>query len=317
MLDYQYGDSAQAEAAFAGAAHVARLHLVNNRIVINAMEPRACVAAYEDGRFTLHAPTQSVLSSRAAAAEVMNVEPGQLRFVARNVGGSFGMKGAIFPEYICAMHAARELGRPVKWTDTRSESFLSDHHGRDHEFQVELALDAQGPFPRRARDRHGEHGRLPHGLRTAHSRAQRDEAHGRDLSHAARRSAHEMRTDQHRADHRLSRGRAAGGNYYLERLVDAAAREMNIDPVELRKRNHITPDQMPYKAPSGSVYDSGEFAAILDEALEEADYQGFPARERESASRGLWRGIGIGQFLEVTRRRPTNSATSNSTPMEA
>jgi carbon-monoxide dehydrogenase large subunit len=264
------------------------------------MEPRACVAAFEDGRFTLYAPTQSVLSSRAAAAEVMNVEPGQLRFVARNVGGSFGMKGAIFPEYICAMHAARELGRPVKWTDTRSESFLSDHHGRDHEFQVELALDAQGHFL------------AVRAVGTANMGAYLT-GFGplipalnvmKHLVGTYRTPLLEVRTKCVLTNTvPITAYRGAGrpeGNYYLERLVDTAAREMNIDPVELRKRNHITPDQMPYKAPSGSVYDSGEFAAILDDALEESDYKGFSARERESAARGLWRGIGIGQFLEVT-----------------
>ena len=300
VLDYQYGETAQVDAAFASAAHVARLHLVNNRIVINAMEPRACVAQFEDGRFTLYAPTQSVLSSRAGAAEVMNVEPDQVRFIAQNVGGSFGMKGAIFPEYICAMHAARELGRPVKWTDTRSDSFLSDHHGRDHEFQVELALDAQGHFL------------AVRAIGTANMGAYLT-GFGplipafnvmKHLVGTYRTPLVEVRTKCVLTNTvPITAYRGAGrpeGNYYLERLVDTAAREMRIDPIELRRRNHIAPDQMPYKAPSGSVYDSGEFAAILDEALEAADYQGFLAREGESAAKGLWRGLGIGQFLEIT-----------------
>jgi carbon-monoxide dehydrogenase large subunit len=300
VLDYQYGDTAQVEAAFAAAAHVTRLHLVNNRVVINAMEPRACVAAFEDGRFTLHAPTQSVLSSRAGAAVVMNVAPENMRFIARNVGGSFGMKGAIFPEYICAMHAARELGRPVKWTDTRSESFLSDHHGRDHEFMAELALDAQGHFLAVRATGTANMGAYLTGFGPLIP-ALNVMKH---MIGTYRTPLIEVRTKCVLTNTvPITAYRGAGrpeGNYYLERLVDTAAREMNIDPIELRKRNHIAPDQMPYKAPSGSVYDSGEFAAILDEALEEADYQGFSERERESAAKGLWRGIGIGQFLEVT-----------------
>ncbi|MDB5641488.1 MAG: coxL [Hyphomicrobiales bacterium] len=300
VLDYHYGDSAQVDAAFAAAAHVTRLHLVNNRIVINAMEPRACVATFEDGRFTLYAPTQSVLSSRAGAAEVMNVEPSQVRFIARNVGGSFGMKGAIFPEYICAMHGARALGRPVKWTDTRSESFLSDHHGRDHEFEVELALDAQGHFLAVRATGTANMGAYLTGFGPLIP-ALNVMKH---MIGTYRTPLVEVRTKCVLTNTvPITAYRGAGrpeGNYYLERLVDTAAREMKIDPIELRRRNHIAPDQMPYRAPSGSVYDSGEFAAILDEALETADYQGFPERERASAAKGLWRGLGVGQFLEVT-----------------
>jgi carbon-monoxide dehydrogenase large subunit len=188
----------------------------------------------------------------------------------------------------------------VKWTDTRSESFLSDHHGRDHEFMAELALDAEGHFLAVRATGTANMGAYLTGFgpmipafnvmkhlvgtyRTPHVEVRTKCVLTNTVPVTAYRGA----------------GRPEG-NYYLERLVDTAAREMNIDPVELRKRNHIAPDQMPYKAPSGSVFDSGDFAAVLDEALEEADYQGFSARERESAGRGLWRGIGIGQFLEVT-----------------
>ncbi len=147
-LDWHFGDSAKVAEAFAAAAHVTKVRLINNRIVVNAMEPRAAVADYdaESGRFTLYAPTQGVLGSRATAAEMMKVPPAQMRFVSRNVGGSFGMKGAIFPEYICVLHAARALGRPIKWTDRRSDSFVSDHHGRDLDFDAELALDETAAF---------------------------------------------------------------------------------------------------------------------------------------------------------------------------
>ena len=147
-FDYHFGDSAKVADAFKAAAHVTRLHVVDSRIVINAMEPRAAVAQYDpkSERFTLYAPTQGVMGSRASAAEMMNVSPEKVRFIATNVGGSFGMKGAMFPEYICVMHGARELGRPVKWTDKRSGSFLSDHHGRAQEFDMELALAEDGTF---------------------------------------------------------------------------------------------------------------------------------------------------------------------------
>ncbi|MEY3553345.1 MAG: hypothetical protein RL735_1693 [Pseudomonadota bacterium] len=299
-LDYAYGDSAAVAAAFARAAHVTRLHLVNNRVVVNAMEPRACLASFENGRYTLHAPTQSALGMRALAADVLGVEPKNVRIVARHVGGSFGMKTSLFPEYICALHAARDLGLPVKWTDTRSESFLSDHHGRDHEFLAELALDAQGHFlairvvgTANMGAYLTSFGPIIPALNVV-----------KHIVGVYRTPLVEVRTKCVLTNSvPVTAYRGAGrpeGNYYLERLVDQAARDMAIDPVELRRRNHIRPDEMPWKAPSGSVYDSGDFASLLDQALEASDYQGFSTRERESASRGLWRGIGIGQFLEVT-----------------
>lgn len=299
-LDFRSGDAEAIEAAFATAAHVTRLHLVNNRVVVNAMEPRACVATFERGRLTLYAPTQSITGLRAAAAEIMGLPPEQVRFVARHVGGSFGMKTAIFPEYICAMHAARELGHPVKWTDTRSESFLSDHHGRDHDMHAELALDAEGRFLAIRVSGVANLGGYMTGfgpmIPTVNVAKHLVGPYRTPLvgSHVRCVLTNTVPVTAYRGAGRPE------GNYYLERLVDTAAREMKIDPVDLRKRNLIAPGQLPYKAPSGCVYDSGDFARVLDEALAEADYAGFSARERESAARGLWRGVGIGQFLEVT-----------------
>jgi aerobic carbon-monoxide dehydrogenase large subunit len=147
-LDYHYGDSEQVAAAFAKAAHITRLKLVNSRVVVNAMEPRAAVGVYDQasGRFTLHAPSQGVFGLRGNMADILKVEPKQVRILTGHVGGSFGMKSAPFPEYVCVLHAARALGRPVKWTDERSGSFLSDQHGRDHEMTVSLALSPQGDF---------------------------------------------------------------------------------------------------------------------------------------------------------------------------
>jgi carbon-monoxide dehydrogenase large subunit len=300
VLDYHYGDAAQVAQAFASAAHVTRLHLINNRLVVNPMEPRACVATFKAGRFTLHLPVQSVMGMRAAASEVLNMPPENIRIVAKNVGGSFGMKTAFFPEYICVAHAARALMRPVKWVDDRSESFVSDHHGRDHEFTCELALDAEGHFLALRVTGTANVGAYLTGFGPLIP-ALNVMKH---LVGTYRTPLIEVRTKCALSNTvPVTAYRGAGrpeGNYYLERLVETAAREMKIDPVELRQRNHIAPDQLPYSAPSGSVYDSGDFAALLDEALDKADYKGFAARERDSASRGLWRGIGIGQFLEVT-----------------
>ncbi|MBX9758359.1 MAG: xanthine dehydrogenase family protein molybdopterin-binding subunit [Beijerinckiaceae bacterium] len=301
-FDYHFGDSEQVASAFKAAAHVAKLHIVDTRIVINAMEPRAAVAEFDaaEGRFTLWAPTQGVMGSRANAAEMMNVPADRMRFIATNVGGSFGMKGAIFPEYICVMHAARTLGRPVKWTDKRSDSFLSDHHGRAQEFDCELALDKDGHFLAVRCTGFGDLGaymtQIGPLFSTFNIVKHVNSCYRTPLIEVSTRCVFTNTVP-------VTAYRGAGrpeGNYYMERLIDTAAAQMGVDPVELRRRNHIQPDQIPYKAPSGSVYDSGNFPAILDKALDASDWKGFAARKAESARRGRLRGRGVGQFLEVT-----------------
>jgi len=301
-FDYHFGDSEKVAAAFASAAHVARLHLIDSRIVINAMEPRAAVAEFDaaEERFTLWAPTQGVMGSRANAAEMMNVPADKVRFIATNVGGSFGMKGAIFPEYVCVMHAARALGRPVKWTDSRSESFLSDHHGRAQEFEAELALDKEGRFLAVRCTGFGDLGaymtQIGPLFSTFNIVKHVNSCYRTPLIEVSTRCVFTNTVP-------VTAYRGAGrpeGNYYMERLIDTAAAEMGIDPVELRRRNHIQPEELPYKAPSGSVYDSGDFPAILDKALEAGDWAGFAARRAQSERRGKLRGRGVGQFLEVT-----------------
>ena len=301
-LDYHFGDSAAVEKAFVEAAHVTKLRLIDQRIVVNAMEPRACLAEYDvkSERFTLHAPTQGVTGSQAGAAEMMKVPADKVRFVAINVGGSFGLKGSMFPEYICAMHAARELKKPIKWTDKRSESFLSDHHGRAQDFDCELALDKDGHFLAVRANGFGDLGAYMTQIGPLFSSFNIV----KHLNGPYRTPLIEVNTKCVFTNTvPITAYRGAGrpeGNYYMERLIDKAAREMGIDPVEMRRRNHIQPDQLPYKAPSGSVYDSGNYPAILERALEMADHKGFAARKADSAKRGKLRGFGIGQFLEVT-----------------
>ena len=301
-LTYTYGDKEKVESAFAIADHVTRLVLVDNRIVINAMEPRAALADYDAKKqgFTLYAPTQGVMGSRAMAADLLKVAPDKVRFVSINVGGSFGMKGSMFPEYLCILHGARELGRPVKWTDKRSESFVSDHHGRDQEFIGELALDKDGNFLAVRFTGYGNLGSYTTQMGPLFS-----------TFNIVKHAISLYKTPLIWMDTKcvfthtvpVTAYRGAGrpeGNYYIERLIDAAATEMGIDPVKLRKRNHVKKSQIPYKAPSGSTYDSGDFPLMLDKALELADWKGFAARKRESAKNGKLRGRGIGQFLEVT-----------------
>jgi carbon-monoxide dehydrogenase large subunit len=301
-LDYHFGDSEQVAAAFAKAAHVTRLKLVNSRVVVNAMEPRAAIGIHDpaSGRFTLHAPSQGAFGMRGNMAEILKVEPKQVRILTGHVGGSFGMKSAPFPEYVCVLHAARALGRPVKWTDERSGSFVSDSHGRDHDLTAELALDADGTFLALRITNFGNMGGflaqvapMPSTLNTV-----------KNVQSVYRTPLIEVSTKcMFTNTSHVSAYRGAGrpeGNYYMERVIDTAAAEMGIDRLELRRRNQIRPREIPIKTASGSTYDSGDFPGVLKHALEVADVKGFPRRKRESRKRGKVRGLGIGSFLEVT-----------------
>ena len=147
-LDFHYGDTEKVNAAFAGAAHKVKLKLINNRLIVNTIEPRAAIGDYDAAkdRFTLRSCSQGVMGLKAGLVGVMKTTPEKMHVLTGNVGGSFGMKAQVYPEYVCILHAARALGRPVKWTDERSGSFVSDNHGRDHEQTAELALDADGKF---------------------------------------------------------------------------------------------------------------------------------------------------------------------------
>jgi aerobic carbon-monoxide dehydrogenase large subunit len=224
----------------------------------------------------------------------------KVRVLTGNVGGSFGMKASVYSEYICALHAARQLGRPVKWTDERSESFLSDSHGRDHDQTIELAMDAEGHFLALRVTGFSNVGAylansttLPPTMNTVKNIIG---VYRTPLISASVRCMFTNTTP-------VGAYRGAGrpeGNYYMERMVETAAREMGIDRVELRRRNHITPDMIPYRSPATTEYDSGDFPAVLDRALEAADWDGFAARAEESRRRGKARGRGIGQYLEVT-----------------
>ncbi len=302
FLDYHYGDAAAVAAAFAGAAHVTRLSLANNRVVVAPMEPRSALASYDptDERWTLRLGTQGVFGFRNTVKGVLGVDAEKVRILTGNVGGSFGMKASCYPEYIAALHAARALGRPVKWTDDRSDSFLSDSHGRDHDMDLELALDADGRFLALRVSGFGNLGAYLSNATTLPPTVNAVKnvvgVYATPLIEVSTRCMFTNTTP-------VGAYRGAGrpeGNYYMERLVDTAAAEMGIDRVDLRRRNHIRPDQIPYAAPSGMTYDSGDFPMLLERALATADWDGFAARRAESRRRGRLRGIGIGHYLEVT-----------------
>ncbi len=301
-LDWHYGDAEKVKGAFATAAHVTRLAMRNTRLVVNAMEPRAAVAAWDEAqeRYTFHVGCQGVFGLRAGLADILNVPPAKVRVLTKNVGGSFGMKAQPYPEYVCLLHAARALRRPVKWTDERSGSFLSDSHGRDHEKFGELALDADGRFLAIRLTGTGNMGAwlgavapLPSTMNAV-----------KNMVSVYRTPLIEVETQcVFTNTNMVTAYRGAGrpeGNYFMERLIDAAAREMGIDRLELRCRNQLRPTDIPYAAASDQTYDSGDFPAVFARALELADWDGFAARKRESRERGKLRGIAVGSYLEVT-----------------
>jgi carbon-monoxide dehydrogenase large subunit len=299
-LDFHYGDSAAVEAAFAKAAHVTRMKLLNSRVVVNAMEPRAALAAFADGRFTLYVPSQGVTGMRANIAEALGVNVESVRILTGQVGGSFGMKAAVFPEYICVLHAARALARPVKWTDERSGSFFSDSHGRDHDVTAELALAEDGTFLAIRINCLADMGAFlsPMGPFPGTLNIVKN-VQGMYRTPLIEVSSKCVFTNTSQTGPYRGAGRPEG-NYFMERLIDAAAAEMGLDRLALRRRNQISPKELPHKTASGVTYDSGDFTALTKHAFELADGKGFARRKRESLRRGKLRGLGIGNFLEVT-----------------
>jgi carbon-monoxide dehydrogenase large subunit len=302
-LDYHYGDAAKVEAAFAGAAHVTKLDITNTRIAVVAMEPRAALASYDKSseRYTIQVPTQGVAGNRQNLAKnILKVPNEKVHLLTANVGGSFGMKNINYPEYVCILHAAKTLGRPVKWTDERSTSFLSDSHGRAGQIHGELALDAEGKFLAVRISGHGNLGAYITGVAPS------------PLSlNVGKNLASVYRTPLMTVDIKtvltnttlMGAYRGAGrpeANYYMERLIDRAADEMGINRLTLRKRNFIKPAQMPFTASSGVIYDSGDFHGVFNKALEVSDHANFAKRKKESRKRGRLRGIAVGSYLEVT-----------------
>jgi carbon-monoxide dehydrogenase large subunit len=301
-LDWAFGDGDAIAANFAEAAHVTRLRVVNSRVTVSPMEPRAALAAYDDqaGRFVLRVGCQGAFGLSRGLAEIMGVEPDRLQVLTGEVGGSFGMKAPPYPEYVAALHATRALGRPVKWRDERTESFLSDQHGRDSVTEAELALDADGRFLAIRAHTVGNMGAY---LSTMGPQIPSinilKNLPGAYATPALYLTARCVFTNMTPVGPYRGAGRPEGVNV-MERLIDTAARETGADPADLRRRNLIPSDAMPYTAASGQPYDSGDFATILDQALVAADWDGFSARRRASEGRGLLRGRGLVYYVEVT-----------------
>jgi aerobic carbon-monoxide dehydrogenase large subunit len=302
-LDYHYGDAAKVEAAFASAAHVTKLDITNTRVAVVAMEPRAALASYDrpSERYTIQVPTQGVAGNRTNLAKnLLKVPNDKVRLLTANVGGSFGMKNINYPEYMCILHAAKALGRPVKWTDERSTSFLSDSHGRAQQIHAELALDAEGKFLAVKVSGYGNLGAYITGVAPSPLSLNV----GKNISSVYRTPLLSVDIKTVLTNTTLMGAyRGAGrpeANYFMERLIDRAADEMGIDRLKLRKRNFIKPAQMPFAASSGVTYDSGDFLGVFNKALEISDHAGFARRKKESRKRGKLRGIAVGSYLEVT-----------------
>jgi carbon-monoxide dehydrogenase large subunit len=294
------GDKAKTDAAFAKAHHVARLHLVNNRLSANTMEPRSAIGAFDPAGqgYTLYTSTQNPHGVRSELAGlILKVPETRVRVVAPDVGGGFGMKGGLYPEEALVLWAAKRTGRPVKWIAQRSEGLLSDDHGRDQVFDGELAVDKNGRIlGLRAKAMHNVGAYISGGgaiplvfslmlLPGVYDIGTFEVSTSAVLTNTAPTSPY----------------RGAGrpeAIYAIERLIDRAARDLGIDRAEIRRRNFVKPEQMPHTSPGGFTYDSGEFAAALDKCLKLADWQGFAARRAESERRGRLRGLGISYYVD-------------------
>ena len=306
-VDSMAGDARAADAAFARAAHVVRLDTWVPRITGVPMEPRAALGVYDaaTARYTLFAGSGGVVRHKNDLAEILGVPDTAVRVVAQDVGGNFGTRNSFYPEFALVAWAARRLGRPVKWTCTRREAFLTDYQARDLVSGMELALDAEGGFL------------ALRGVNTSNVGAHA-------VTFVPLNKGRELSTSVYRVPAAAVRGRAVLSNtsplgayrsagrpqvmYVMERLIDLAARRHGFDRVALRRRNLVPPGAMPYTNPFGIVYDSGEYAAVQDRAVALADWAGFETRRLEARARGRYRGIGVANYIEIATGAPRERA---------
>jgi carbon-monoxide dehydrogenase large subunit len=302
-----YGDPVAAAKAFAKAAHVIEIELHNQRLNAMALEPRCCIGVQENRRIALYTQNQTPTSARDLLGAVLGGKPQDYRVVNGDIGGGFGLKTGLAPEDALVCFAARTLERPVKWRAERSEEFLAAHMGRDQHYQGALALDRDGKILAVKMEVLANIGAVPVGSSAMIPLA---------MVAKVVTSVYRVPVVDYRIKAVLTNTMATGayrgagrpeGNYLMERLVEKAARELGIDSAELRRRNLLTPEDMPYKTHLGELYDSGDFARMLDSALSAADWDGFPARREESRGRGKLRGRGLATYLEWTGALPTET----------
>jgi aerobic carbon-monoxide dehydrogenase large subunit len=293
-----FGDKAATDAAFAKADHIIKHRLVINRVTAASMEPRGCLGDYNaaEGRYTLYTTLQRVHPFRAELSPILKVPESDIRVVAGDIGGSFGMKSAVYNEVALVLLASKVVGRPVKWVSTRSESFLCDAQARDNVTEAELALDKTGTFlAMRAHVVASIGAYLQTGMPAFTGNIGTLAGVYRIPAMHADVTAVFTHTNPVRPYRGNGRPEAA---YVIERLVDLAADELGVDPAELRRKNYIPPDAMPFKTALTFTYDSGEFEKSMDMALELADVRGFERRRTEARKRGKLRGIGLSNTIE-------------------
>jgi carbon-monoxide dehydrogenase large subunit len=301
-FDWIAGDEAATEAAFRSAARVVRLALDNPRMVGNPMEPRACAATYDTatGKYALYACTQGTAGMRSQLVHTMGVPDDKIDVIAEDVGGGFGVRFNMYPEYCAVLLAAKKTGRAVKWTGSRSEVFLSDEQGRDVVSTSELALDASGKFLAMRFAYTADLGAYlaPTGpfINTQGVVACLTGVY--DVPAACARVRLAVTNKAPGAAYRGA-GRPVM-SYMIERLVEQAALELNVDPAELRRKNLVPKNRFPYKAANGNTYDCGDFEGVLTDALAASDWAGFPARRAQSAARGKLRGRGMAAYIEAS-----------------
>ena len=306
-VDALVGDGAGTERAFARARHIARLKTWVPRVAGSPMEPRAALAEYDatSGKYTLYTCSGSTRRLHSELAAALGVPDDKVRLIIRDVGGNFGVRGQIFPEQLLVAWAARKVGRPVKWTSDRSEGLLSDYQGRDLAVDAELALDAEGNFLAMRGDnvgnlgaRTGNYSMVQKGVEIMSSIYRVPAAHFRArcvMSNTAPTRPY----------------RSAGRPevmFVMERLIDIAARQFGFDRIELRRRNLVSRQEMPYTNPFGMVYDSGAYHDVMEKALVLADWQNFPARKIAARKLGKYRGIGVANYVDTATGIPRERA---------
>ncbi len=306
-FDSDLGDAAATEAAFARAAQVTRFETWVQRVTGVPMEPRAALADFdrETGRFTVYAGNGGAVRLKNDLATMLGVPPEQVRVLMQDVGGNFGTRGMIYPEFALVAWASRKLGRPVKWIIDRSESFLSDYQARDLVVEAELALDAKGKFLAMRGSNLGNLGAHTTNFAMVQKGVQM-------MSSIYRMPAAHFRARATLSNTSPTRPYRSAGRpeviFVMERLIDLAARDGGYDRVALRRRNLVTEKELPYKNPFGVVYDNGDYIGAMDIALKLGDWAGFKRRAAEAKKRGKRRGIAVGNYVDISTGVPREKA---------
>ncbi len=306
-FDAELGDAAATEAAFARAAHVARFETWVQRVTGVPMEPRGALADYDraSGRYTVYAGNGGAVRLKNDLATILDVPPDKVRVLMQDVGGNFGTRGMIYPEFALTAWAAKKVGRPVKWIIERHESFLSDYQARDLVVEAELALDAKGKFLAMRGSNLGNLGAHTTNFAMVQKGVQM-------MSSIYRMPAAHFRARATLSNTSPTRPYRSAGRpeviFVMERLIDLAARDAGFDRIAIRRRNLVTEKELPYKNPFGVEYDNGDYIGAIDLALKLCDWGGFKRRRAAAKKRGKYRGMGVGNYVDISTGVPREKA---------